>query len=375
MSSTPRAYRLPDLHSICHWKASFNPHYDEARAASSAWVLSYNVFTGKKLEFFKQGGSELLCAWAYPYAGVEQLRTACDFVNLLFTIDEISDEQSGKDAVDTGLIVLNTMKDDKYDDGSVLCKMTKDFKARFFPNCGTASLRRFMQHTEDYVNGFTVEAGLREKNVVLDLVSYDKLRRENSAVRYCFGLFGYLLDLDLPDEIFEHPVFVRMHLAAVDMVTWANDVYSYDMEQAMGHLTNNVLTVLQREKSMTLQEASDYVGVHFKELLDTFEASKKELPSFGEELDKVTAQYIMAMENWVVGNLEWSFGTQRYFGANHERIRETLMVELSPAKVFHPKNCMCISWFFLSFLRCSNNFRIMFSTPNSITATATLLGL
>lgn len=57
----------------------------------------------------------------------------------------------------------------------------------------------------------------------------------------------------------------------------------------MGHLTNNALTVLQREKSMTLQEASDYVGVHFKELLDTFEASKKELPSFGEELDKVTA--------------------------------------------------------------------------------------
>lgn len=132
MSSTPRTYRLPDLHSICHWKASFNPHYDEARAASSAWVLSYNVFTGKKLEFFKQGGSELLCAWAYPYAGVEQLRTACDFVNLLFTIDEISDEQSGKDAVDTGLIVLNTMKDDKYDDGSVLCKMTKECVLHYF---------------------------------------------------------------------------------------------------------------------------------------------------------------------------------------------------------------------------------------------------
>ena len=79
-----------------------------------------------------------------------------------------------------------------------------------------------MKHTEAYVNGFTVEAGLREKNVVLDLVAYDQLRRENSAVRYCFGLFGYILDLDLPDEIFEHPVFMRMHLAAVDMVTWSN---------------------------------------------------------------------------------------------------------------------------------------------------------
>lgn len=67
-----------------------------------------------------------------------------------------------------------------------------------------------------------MEADLREQSVVLDVDSYNMLRRENSAVRYCFGLFGYLLNLDLPDEIFEHHVFMRMHLAAVDMVTWAN---------------------------------------------------------------------------------------------------------------------------------------------------------
>ncbi|KAI0346575.1 terpenoid synthase [Trametopsis cervina] len=337
MSTSARIYRLPDLHALCHWQASFNPHYEYARAGSAEWVLSYHVFTGKKLEFFKQGGSELLCAWVYPYTGPEQLRTACDFVNLLFTIDEISDEQSGKDAVATGAIVLNTLKDDQYDDGSVLCKMTKDFKARFFPYAGEATLRRFMKHSEAYINAFGVEAELREKNIVLDVPAYDRLRRENSAVRYCFGLIGYLLDIDLPDEIFEHPVFMRMHLAAVDMITWANDVYSYNMEQAMGHLTNNILTVLQREKDINLQEASDYVGVHFKELYDIFEASKKDLPSFGGEMDAVVAKYVMAMECWVAGNLEWSFGTQRYFGSENSKIRETLVVELSPAREYHPK--------------------------------------
>ncbi|KAI0696795.1 terpenoid synthase [Cytidiella melzeri] len=336
MPSSSRIYRLPDLHALCAWQASFNSHYEEARAASSEWVLSYNAFTGKKLEFFKEGGSELLCAWVYPYAGAEQLRTACDFVNLLFTIDEISDEQSGEGATKTGLVFLNTMVDDSYDDGSVICKMTKDFKARFFPNAGPATLRRFIEHTEAYVKGFSVEAELREQNVVLDIPAYDKLRRENSAVRYCFGLFGYLLNLDLPDELFQYPAMMRMHLAAVDMITWANDVYSYNMEQAMGHLTNNILTVLQREKDFTLQEASDYVGIRFKELYDVFEATKNELPSFGEEMDKMVAAYIKAMEYWVAGNLEWSFGTRRYFGTENHKIRETLTVELSPAKEFHP---------------------------------------
>lgn len=182
------------------------------------------------------------------------------------------------------------------------------FKQRFFPYAGSATAGRFLKHTEDYVYGFTREAELREKNIVLDLKSYDPLRRENSAVRYCFGLFGYVLGLDLPDEIFEHPAFVEMHLAAVDMVTWSNvriicvlrlqmltimqDVYSYDMEQSMGHLTNNILTVLQREMGLDLQGAADYVGVHFKELVDKFQANKALLPSFGEELDHIVAYVI-----------------------------------------------------------------------------------
>lgn len=72
------------------------------------------------------------------------------------------------------------------------------------------------------MRGFGREAELREKTIVLDMQSYMVLRRENSAVRYCFGLFGYLLDLDLPDTIFYHPVMMRLHLAAVDMICIAN---------------------------------------------------------------------------------------------------------------------------------------------------------
>ena len=55
----------------------------------------------------------------------------------------------------------------------------------------------------------------------------------------------------------------------------------------MGHLTNNVLPIIQNEKSVDLQGAADFVGVHFKELYDSFEADKQCLPSFGEEMDKV----------------------------------------------------------------------------------------
>ena len=47
-------------------------------------------------------------------------------VNLLFVFDELSDEQSGKDALETGQIFLNAMKDAQWDDHSKFSKMTKE---------------------------------------------------------------------------------------------------------------------------------------------------------------------------------------------------------------------------------------------------------
>ena len=90
------------------------------------------------------------------------------------------------------------------------------------PFVGPATARRFLQFFESYLQATTREAGLREKDEVLDLVSYDILRRDNCAVRFCFEAFGYLIGADLPDEIFHHPLFRDMHVAATDMLTWSN---------------------------------------------------------------------------------------------------------------------------------------------------------
>ena len=125
-SAECKTYTLPDLATICKWKATFNPHHDEVAAASTQWVLAFGIFEGKKLDFYREGGGETLCSYAWPYADAEKLRTACDFVNLLFTIDETTDEQSADDARKTGDVVLNALKYEAFDDGSPLCRMTKE---------------------------------------------------------------------------------------------------------------------------------------------------------------------------------------------------------------------------------------------------------
>jgi len=114
------------------------------------------------------------------------------------------------------------------------------------------------------------------------------------------------------------------------MICWSNDVYSYDMEQAKGLNGNNIITVLCHEKKIDIQAASDYVGIHFGQLMDRFMVDKACLQSFGSALDAEVARYIDAMGQWVIGNLEWSFETKRYFGDNHAEVRRTRVVTLRP---------------------------------------------
>ncbi|KAJ8473180.1 hypothetical protein ONZ51_g8039 [Trametes cubensis] len=329
--STQQHFVLPDLLAVCPLKGSTNPHYLRAAAESTAWVKSYNTLSERKLAFLLQGSSELLVSHAYPYAPYEQFRACCDFVNLLFVVDEVSDDQNGCDARRTGEVFSHVMRYPDWDDGSALAKMTQEFKQRLLASSGPNSYRRFLMHCDDYVNAVAREAEYRERGEVLDVASFQTLRRENSAIRLCFGLFEFALGIDLPDRAFQDQHFMTLYWAAADMVCWSNDVYSYNMEQAKGHTGNNIVTVLMREKGVSLQAASDLIGEHFETLMKRFLDTKKLLPTFGGDLDHAVVKYVEAMEHWVIGNLEWSFESQRYFGAEHDTVKETLVVKLSSA--------------------------------------------
>jgi hypothetical protein len=83
-------------------------------------------------------------------------------------------------------------------------------------------VRRFLKHCENYISSVAREAELRERGEVLDIDSFTALRRENSAIRLCFGLFEYVLGIDLPQKVFEEPTFLDIYWTAADMVCWAN---------------------------------------------------------------------------------------------------------------------------------------------------------
>ena len=158
------------------------------------------------------------------------------------------------------------------------------------------------------------------------------------------------LGFSLPDEVFEDEAFQRVHLAGIDMVCWANvsthainslppakqlpkDLYSYNIEQSLGLAGNNVITVLMKANGMTLQEAANHVGVVFESLMDAYVKNKALVRSFGPEHDANIQAYMQGIGYWAVGNLEWSFKSQRYFGPAHEEVRRTGVVKIAQQRV------------------------------------------
>nr|BDI63099.1 sesquiterpene synthase [Collybia nuda] len=330
MNHTTTQILLPDLISMLPLEGATNPHYEKGAAESRAWINSYNVFTDRKRAFFVLGSNELLVSHAYPYAGYDVFKICCDFVNVLFVFDELSDEQDGKDALTLGNIFVNAMTDPLWNDQSKFSRMTKEFRSRYTKLAGPNTTARFLKYWESYCAAVITEAELREKGQILDVDSFMELRRDNSAVRLCFGLIEFCFGTDLPDEVFEDPTFLKIYWAAVDLVCWANDVYSYDMEQSKGISGNNIVTVLMHDKNMDLQTAVDYVGTYSKELVDRFMDLQAHLPSWGSAVDSQVALFIKGLGYWVKGNLDWSFETQRYFGPKHMEIKNTLLVTLRP---------------------------------------------
>lgn len=83
-------------------------------------------------------------------------------------------------------------------------------------------MERFLARFADYISAVSKESELRADNQTLNIDSFIHIRRENSAVRVCFALFEYVHGIELPDEVFENPVFMRMYWQGVDCVWLAN---------------------------------------------------------------------------------------------------------------------------------------------------------
>lgn len=124
LSISPRMhFSLPDLQGICPFQPITNPHYDAVVEAARTWGNSFGILSPKKQRHFAASFLELLAAHTYPYADLEGFRTCCYFTNIVFLLDDFSDDERGGGARTMTNSFMNAIRDPTLDDGTPFARL------------------------------------------------------------------------------------------------------------------------------------------------------------------------------------------------------------------------------------------------------------
>lgn len=110
------------------------------------------------------------------------------------------------------------------------------------PTTSTGAQQRFIETFDFFFQSVTQQAHDRATGAIPDLESYISLRRDTSGCKPCWALiecesilFAAIIgsnfvhidanNLNIPDEVMEHPLIRSLGEAANDLVTWSNVRY------------------------------------------------------------------------------------------------------------------------------------------------------
>ncbi|KAE9395551.1 terpenoid synthase [Gymnopus androsaceus JB14] len=338
----PDHFILPDLVSHCTFPLVYHRKGDAVAKESVRWLdANCPVLNNKRRRALYGLQAGELTAFCYNTAEKKRLRVVSDFMNYLFHLDNISDGMMTSDTDALSDAVMNalwfpefycpTRKADYVQPTKELHagKLARDFWSRCIRDAGPGCQARFKETLELFFEAVNIQAKDRDAGVIPDLESYINVRRDTSGCKPCWALIEYALNIDLPDYVAEDPIIMALNQSTNDLVTWSNDIFSYNVEQSRGD-THNMIVILMKFHGHSLQEAVDYVGDLCRQTIDEFSANRKKIPSWGPVVDKMVQKYVQGLQDWIVGSLHWSFQTTRYFGTDGQEVKKTRYIKLLP---------------------------------------------
>ncbi|KAJ3561920.1 hypothetical protein NP233_g9901 [Leucocoprinus birnbaumii] len=324
------SFHLPDIHHDWPFPRGNNPNYDEVAEESMKWLESFRIFSEDRQKSFRAIMPGLLASMAYPDHSRPHFRSACDLMAVLFAVDEISDRlapEEARDIAESALNALRVPESERVRNEHPLVDLHRSFWARTLQTASETVKRRFIASYEDYVRAMIQEADDRQqKRVRKSMADYLALRRYTGAIKPSFDLL--LLPSEISDEVLDMPVVKELEMIAIEMVAVANDIVSFNVEQARGDIHNLIIVIMDGDEKIDVQMAMDMVGEWYRKRGRDFVECLNQLPVLLEgegdsEIHRLH-EYARGLGNWVTANYEWSFECRRFFGEHTMEVKENV---------------------------------------------------
>ncbi|KAF8160449.1 isoprenoid synthase domain-containing protein [Mycena galopus ATCC 62051] len=307
---------LPDIHKRWPFPVAYNRWEDTVSVETLAWIESLSILSDFQMEKFRAINFCSFASMAYAYlTDVHHFRVACDMVNLLFVLDDITDELSAQEVgyiAEISLAAFRNRQTPRPLGEHPAGEMHRSFSERLHLIANPQIFDRFLVNYELYLKAVADEANERDhKRIRSSLDSYLTLRRETGAVRISFDLL--LIPEEIPSDILRDSRLARVENLGFDIVCVGNDILSFNVEQARGD-THNAVIVVMRERELSIQEAMDFVGQWYQQKIEDFYTAMQDLPPCPSvAIRNRVKMYFAAIANWITSNYEWSLRSGRYF--------------------------------------------------------------
>nr|BDO24660.1 sesquiterpene synthase [Collybia nuda] len=332
---------LPDILARWPWPRAINPYYAECRLSSQEWGAKFQAFTPKAQYAFDLCDPSLLASLGFPRTSRAGCRVVCDLMYLFGVFDEHSDVMDARSVRRCADVVMDALRNPQVPrpkDEEIIGEITRSFWCNAIKTVGPTAQRRFIEEFSVYTESVVEQAQDRDHFVFRDIKSYMDIRRNNVGAKPAFALLE--MDMELPHEIFDHKSLITLRECTVDMLCLANDMYSFNVEQAKGD-DHNIITLIMLHEKLNIQQAMEYVAALHQIFADKFLGTYNSLPSFGSPVvDAMVHRYVQGLGNWIRANDSWSFESWRYFKDEGLKIQKERVVKLLPkTKSLGRSNC------------------------------------
>ncbi|KAG0703654.1 terpenoid synthase [Suillus ampliporus] len=328
MDTDARTVYLPDTMINWPWPRAINPHFQDVKVEVDASFREFKALSPESQEAFDKSR---ITALAYPNVPREHLRIGCELMNMFFILDEYTDIESGagaKEMMDIVFDALHNPHKTRPEGECIIGEIVRQFWVRAIQTASLPSQRHFLETFTAYGRAVVVEALEREQGHRRSINDHLKLRRDTIGIRPSVAI--YEMGMNLPDEVFYHPVIAELVGYIADLVSIDNDMLSYNKEQATGNENHNLITTLMLELGLDRGSAMAWAADYHAQVQKRFMDGLAKVPSWGPSVDVLVKEYLDGIVMWPRGNHCWSYESQRYFGTRGPDIQQTRLVQLLP---------------------------------------------
>ena len=161
-----------------------------------------------------------------------------------------------------------------------------------------------MRHFICYLDSVVEETQDRETGRLRSRTEHFDLRRRNLGMVPSMDFV--CIQFHLSDDMIDQEVIQRMTITTTDLIGIANDIYSYNVEQAGGQkcVVCNLVDVVLRERGRGVQDAMDIIEKMYRDLFLSLVDDYNNFPTFKDaEQDRVLKEYALGMLDWVEPNV------------------------------------------------------------------------